>query len=129
MADPDGRHWGYDLSRVAGVSSGVLYPMLTRFLEQGLVTDGWEDPEERSGRPPRRYYQLTDAGRRELGAIATAAPAEVHAAVTRARNTAAAPSGTPGARRPRPVTVDGVGPLDPRRLFGRSARQPGWGPA
>ncbi|MFC9249999.1 PadR family transcriptional regulator [Amycolatopsis thailandensis] len=71
LEDPDGRHWGYALSKASGVASGVLYPMLTRFLNEGLVTDGWEDPTtiiER--RPPRRYYELTDKGRLELAAAA-----------------------------------------------------------
>lgn len=74
MVDPAGRHWGYDLAKRAGVRSGVLYPMLTRMLDQGWLTDGWEDPSTiREKRPPRRYYELTEDGRRELGAtLATA---------------------------------------------------------
>lgn len=28
MGDPDGRHWGYDLSRRSGVRSGIAYPVL-----------------------------------------------------------------------------------------------------
>jgi len=43
--------------------------MLTRFLEAGWVTDGWESTDNLSGRPPRRYYQLTDLGLARLGAI------------------------------------------------------------
>jgi PadR family transcriptional regulator PadR len=70
LDDPTGRHWGYELSKKAGVRSGVLYPMLTRMLDEGWVEDGWEDPttiQER--RPPRRYYELTDEGRLALGAV------------------------------------------------------------
>lgn len=70
LDDPAGKHWGYELSKQSGVRSGVLYPMLTRMLHEGWVTDGWEDPntiEEK--RPPRRYYELTDAGRLALGAV------------------------------------------------------------
>lgn len=75
MADPRGRHWGYDLSRTSGVRSGALYPMLRKFLEQGWVTDGWEDPDQAQadGRPPRRFYELTDLGRAELASTAAAA--------------------------------------------------------
>jgi len=70
MADPMGRHWGYELSKAAGVRSGVMYPILQRLLHDGWVTDGWEDPAEITRRrPPRRYYVLTDSGRRGLGAV------------------------------------------------------------
>jgi PadR family transcriptional regulator PadR len=70
------RHYGYDLSKVSGVSSGVLYPMLSRFLDSGWVTASWEDPETlEERRPPRRYYELTDEGKRALGALLSAAPA------------------------------------------------------
>ncbi|WP_433680646.1 PadR family transcriptional regulator [Nocardia sp. CA-119907] len=77
MAEPDAKHWGYDLSRRSGVRSGVLYPMLTKMLAEGFLTDGWEDPatiEEK--RPPRRYYELTDHGKLELGATLRAARAD-----------------------------------------------------
>jgi PadR family transcriptional regulator len=69
LEDPTARHWGYELSKKASVRSGVLYPMLTRFLDEGLVQDGWEDPATISGRPPRRYYELTDKGRMVLGGV------------------------------------------------------------
>jgi PadR family transcriptional regulator PadR len=66
-ADPAGRHWGYSLSRQAGVRSGVLYPLLTRMLNEGWLSDGWEDPASiESGRPPRRYYVVTPEGRKAL---------------------------------------------------------------
>jgi PadR family transcriptional regulator PadR len=69
-ADPSGRHWGYDLSRRAGVRSGVLYPILQRMLDDGWLSDGWEAPAEITGRrPPRRYYELTDKGLSGLGAV------------------------------------------------------------
>ncbi|MGH3693372.1 MAG: PadR family transcriptional regulator [Pseudonocardiaceae bacterium] len=70
MEDQASRHWGYELSKRSGVRSGVLYPMLTRMLDEGWLTDGWEDPTTiRDKRPPRRYYELTDKGRLELGAV------------------------------------------------------------
>jgi PadR family transcriptional regulator PadR len=68
MEDPNGRHWGYDLSKRSRVRSGVVYPLLTRLLDAGWLADGWEQGVE--GRPPRRYYELTEDGRGELGAIA-----------------------------------------------------------
>jgi len=69
MSDPAGRHWGYELGKTAGVRSGVLYPMLSRLLAEGWLTDGWEDPATISGRPPRRYYELTEEGRVRLGGL------------------------------------------------------------
>ncbi|WNI18272.1 PadR family transcriptional regulator [Actinacidiphila sp. ITFR-21] len=70
MEDPEGRHWGYELSKQAGVRSGVLYPMLRRMLEDGWVEDGWEDPAEiEDKRPPRRYYTLTGEGQVAVTAI------------------------------------------------------------
>ncbi len=71
LEDPGGRHWGYDLSKRAGVRSGVLYPILQRMLDEGWVTDGWETPSEIGGnrRPPRRYYELTGHGKIEIAAI------------------------------------------------------------
>lgn len=87
MSAPDDRHWGYETARKAGVRSGVLYPMLTRMLDEGWVADGWEDPATAQGkrRPPRRYYELTEAGQRELGAILQAAKSDSRFASTRFR--------------------------------------------
>lgn len=71
LDNPSGRHWGYELAKASGVRSGVLYPMLTRFLDEGWVTDGWEDPAvtRAEKRPPRRYYELTDEGQAALGGL------------------------------------------------------------
>jgi PadR family transcriptional regulator PadR len=70
MNDPCGRHWGYDLSRRGGVRSGVLYPILHRMLDEGWLTDGWENQAQITDkRPARRYYELTNEGRIELGAL------------------------------------------------------------
>jgi PadR family transcriptional regulator len=69
MRAPARRHWGYELGKSAGVRSGALYPILRRMLADGWLSDGWEDPATIQGRPPRRYYEITDDGRRELGAL------------------------------------------------------------
>jgi PadR family transcriptional regulator, regulatory protein PadR len=43
-------------------------------LDEGWLEDGWEDAAQLSGkRPPRRYYELTDQGKIELGALLTEA--------------------------------------------------------
>ena len=73
VAQPDARHWGYDLSKASGLRSGVLYPILHRLYDQGWLDDGWEEHDSTRKRPPRRYYKLTDVGKRELGALAEAA--------------------------------------------------------
>lgn len=71
MDNPDARQWGYETRRRSGVRSGVMYPVLQRMLEQGWLADGWEDQprDGRAGRPPRRYYELTQAGKTELAAL------------------------------------------------------------
>lgn len=69
--DPDGRHYGYPLSRTSGVRSGVLYPMLTRFEAAGFLASEWDDPDpDHPSRPRRRHYTITPAGRAALGALA-----------------------------------------------------------
>ena len=69
LNDPHARHWGYSLRLASGIRSGVMYPILHRWHTAGLLRDGWEDPADIRGRPPRRYYKLTDAGRQELEAL------------------------------------------------------------
>ena len=70
LDSPNAKHWGYELSKKAGVRSGVLYPMLTRMLNDGWLTDGWEDPTTIGRkRPPRRYYELTEEGKLSLGGL------------------------------------------------------------
>ncbi|GAB3467169.1 hypothetical protein GCM10027436_81830 [Actinophytocola sediminis] len=70
MQDQDGKYWGYRLMKATGVRSGVLYPVLDRMLADGWLTDGWEELENaRRKHVRRRYYELTDLGKRELGAL------------------------------------------------------------
>jgi PadR family transcriptional regulator, regulatory protein PadR len=78
MSDSGSRHWGYELSRQSGVRSGVMYPVLQRMLDQGWLADGWEDQAEagREKRPSRRYYEVTDLGRSELGGLVARARAD-----------------------------------------------------
>ena len=83
LADPSARRYGYDLMKAARLPSGTLYPMLARLHDQGLVTSEWEPPPaDASGRPPRKYYQLTGDGVRaaglELAQAAEGAPRTAH---------------------------------------------------
>lgn len=79
MQDASGRFHGYPLMEAASVASGTLYPMLGRWLERGWLTDGWEPVAESTKRrkPPRRYYELTEAGKIALGGLARRADSQV----------------------------------------------------
>lgn len=46
-----------------GLSEGTIYPLLSRLRVQGLVTTRLEESTEG---PARKYYTLTDEGRRVL---------------------------------------------------------------
>ena len=48
------------------VTDGTLYPVLYRLERAGCVGVRWETPTRGV---PRKYYQLTDAGRQELQAL------------------------------------------------------------
>lgn len=87
--DPRGRHWGYPLTKSTGLRSGALYPILNRMLAEGWLIDGWEEIDPAvAKRPPRRYYEITSDGLRELGAVLRRA--EVEAAARRSPGTRAA---------------------------------------
>ena len=66
-----GEAYGYEIvnkltSRTAGaveVTDGTLYPVLYRLERAGFVGVRWDTPARGV---PRKYYQLTDAGRQEL---------------------------------------------------------------
>jgi len=75
MAEADRHHWGYELSRQSGVRSGVMYPILTRMLQEGWLEDGWEAQTgtSRAKRPPRRYYRLTLEGKAALSQLLNSA--------------------------------------------------------
>lgn len=47
-------------------SEGTIYPLLGRMRKERFVATRWEESE--SG-PPRRYYELTADGRRDLEAF------------------------------------------------------------
>jgi PadR family transcriptional regulator, regulatory protein PadR len=65
LDDPAAPRYGYDLMKAAGLRSGTLYPMLARLQDEGVVTARWEaQPADGTGRPPRKYYQLTAEGTR-----------------------------------------------------------------
>ncbi len=64
------RSYGYaliaDLKRDAGmedIAEGTLYPVLSRLKSDGFVTAEWVAAEEGA---PRKYYAITEEGRRAL---------------------------------------------------------------
>ncbi len=58
------------LRRLSGTEfatqEGTLYPLLSKLRRENLVSYEWQESE--SG-PPRKYYQLTEAGRSQLAAL------------------------------------------------------------
>jgi DNA-binding PadR family transcriptional regulator len=63
-----GYRFGFDVMEATGLPSGTVYPALRRLESQGLVESDWEDDARarKDGRPRRRYYRCTPAGRRRL---------------------------------------------------------------
>ena len=45
------------------VVEGTLYPLLTRLKNEGLLSYRWEESTQG---PPRKYYELTEAGKKFL---------------------------------------------------------------
>jgi PadR family transcriptional regulator len=61
------RH-GFDILDATGLASGTVYPILRRLERERLVSASWEDVAiaQEEQRPPRRYYELTAAGKAVL---------------------------------------------------------------
>ncbi len=70
-----GRAYGLEIIRLLESQSqlvlaeGTIYPILSRLKNDGLLTSEWVEAE--AGHP-RKYYALTQAGRRRLTAMAEA---------------------------------------------------------
>ena len=64
--------YGFDIVRALSTgelltSEGTIYPLLSRLRRQQWVTTTWQESD---AGPPRRYYRITDRGRRALDAFA-----------------------------------------------------------
>lgn len=59
-----GYRFGFDIMEATGLPSGTVYPALRRLERDKLVQSQWEAEDEanESGRPARRYYEITKAG-------------------------------------------------------------------
>ena len=58
------------------VVEGTLYPLLTRLKNAGLLAYRWE--ESKSG-PPRKYYEITEEGKKFLSELSLTWKELVHA--------------------------------------------------
>lgn len=61
----DGVSYGFDIIDRIALPSGTVYPALATLERRGLVSSRWERTSiaHGEGRPRRRYYQVTAAGR------------------------------------------------------------------
>lgn len=73
---------GYELKRqvqrptFTPLGNSSLYPMLRRFEQSGAVT---QELEKQDGRPARKVYTITDAGREEFRELIATLPPDVAA--------------------------------------------------
>lgn len=60
-----GYRFGFDIMEATGLPSGTVYPALRRLERDELVSSQWEPEAEvsGSGRPARRYYEITSQGK------------------------------------------------------------------
>jgi PadR family transcriptional regulator len=60
-----GYRYGFEIMDFTGLASGTAYPILRRLELSKLVRSHWEGERRahRDGRPPRRYYELTEEGK------------------------------------------------------------------
>ncbi|WP_330358336.1 PadR family transcriptional regulator [Streptomyces chartreusis] len=63
-ASDDSPAWGLSICQEANLGSGTVYPILERLAEAGWL-HSWHETAPHPGRPPRRFYALTRAGRLE----------------------------------------------------------------
>jgi PadR family transcriptional regulator PadR len=63
-----GCRYGFEIMDATGLASGTVYPILRRLEDAGLLSARWERIAEARDeqRPPRRYYQITGAGRQAV---------------------------------------------------------------
>jgi DNA-binding PadR family transcriptional regulator len=72
-----GYRYGFDIVEATGVRSGTVYPLLRRLEEAKMVRSKWEPVTiaRASHRPPRKYYEVTDAAHDLLAAAHARFPA------------------------------------------------------
>src|SRR5438552_16841727 len=70
QAVDNGYLYGFDIIDITGLPGGTVYPALRRLEETGYLASKWEKQSiaQAEPRPPRKYYELTRAGREVLAA-------------------------------------------------------------
>ena len=68
QAVANGYRYGFDIIDMTGVPGGTVYPALRRLEDAGALASTWEKQSiaQAEQRPPRKYYELTRAGREAL---------------------------------------------------------------
>ena len=68
QAVANGYSYGFDIIDITGLPGGTVYPALRRLEEAGHLTSSWEKAAiaRAEPRPPRKYYEMTRAGREVL---------------------------------------------------------------
>ncbi len=67
--DPGREMYGLEICKASKLPSGTVHPILARLESAGWLVSTWETLDRHeAGRPPRRYYRLTDEGRAAAGA-------------------------------------------------------------
>jgi PadR family transcriptional regulator, regulatory protein PadR len=65
--------WGFKICEQAGLGPGTVYPILDRLQTARWISGYWE-ADQPAGRPRRRLYEMTAAGRAEVAAAVAAKP-------------------------------------------------------
>jgi PadR family transcriptional regulator PadR len=64
LDNPDRELSGSDIGAITRIPSGSRYPLLARLEHAGILSASWEEIDPRVvGRPCRRFYKFTEAGR------------------------------------------------------------------
>ncbi len=71
LLDRKGEAYGLDLQESLGragieIAEGTLYPILMRMTKEGSLEAEWETPERGH---PRKYYRLSEPGKKLLAAM------------------------------------------------------------
>jgi DNA-binding PadR family transcriptional regulator len=68
LALDGGREFGFEIMDATGLAAGTVYPALDRLEDLGFARSRWESEAiaHKDGRPARRYFEITAAGRKAL---------------------------------------------------------------
>jgi DNA-binding PadR family transcriptional regulator len=62
LLDDKTEHYGLAIARKAGLATGSTFPILARLERIGWACSHWEETDDASRGPRRRFYQLTPEG-------------------------------------------------------------------